>query len=471
MENLTGQIADAPLLPIKVIQFGSGNFLRGFADYIIDALNDHGYNAGVAVIKNRPGWSMLDLQKQEGVFTLFTEGVKNGEVVQHSRLITAITKVVNPYDDYADYLNLATEPELKLVVSNTTEAGIYFDPSDAHLKAVPHQSFAAKLTALLYSRFKTFNGDPEKGVFVLPCELIENNGLLLQEIVLQYVALWQLEDDFKIWLVQYSTFYNTLVDRIVSGYPNENEAKYTAQLDYTDKLITVCEPYLFWAIEGDASLADHFPFHHFRDDIVLVQDLTPYRIRKVRILNGAHTLMAQIGRLQNLDTVGQCMQDLFTHDFIGKAINEEILPTLSLPAAVSQQYTAEVLDRFKNPYLRHYLADIAQNTILKFKTRLLPVIVDYIEIYNTYPKHLLFALAALIQLSKQEWNSWPSPDRVANDQNDFWKATKYKAVVSSFIGHHDFSDHSLTNDNFSTPLAKALELTDMYGLEDGYRRF
>lgn len=476
MKNLNRKIATKSLLPTKVLQFGSGNFLRGFANYIIDELNDQGFNGGIAVVKNRPGSSMLDLQQQDGIFTLFTEGIKNGEIVQQSRLITCTNTLINPYDSYEAYLDLATEPELKLIVSNTTEAGIYFDPSDAHLENGPHNSFAAKLTALLYKRYVFFNGDLEKGLFILPCELIENNGKVLREIVLQYAALWHLADEFVDWLLNQSRFYNTLVDRIVSGYPKENEAKYATQLDYTDKLITICEPYLFWAIEGDAALAEHFPFHHFRDQIVLVDDLTPYRLRKVRILNGAHTIMAQIGRLQNLETVGNCMQNEFTHNFTLKAIQEEILPTISFPAHNLEQYTEEVLDRFKNPYLRHYLSDIAQNTIVKFKMRLLPAIVDYIRIKHTYPKHLIFTLAALIHINKKEWDSWLlAADPIESDMDSLTKNSSnrstYDKVVFSFIAKYEFADRRLNKDNFSQPLSHTLEIIDKHGLENGYAKF
>ncbi len=475
MKNLNRTIAAKPLLPTKVLQFGSGNFLRGFVDYIIAELNDQGLDGGIAVVKNRPGLSMLDLQQQDGIFTLFTEGIKNREVIQHSRLITCTNTLVNPYDSYEAYLDLATEAELKLIVSNTTEAGIYFDPSDAHLTNGPHNSFAAKLTALLYKRYVFFNGAPEKGLFVLPCELIENNGKVLREIVLQYAALWHLADEFVDWLLNHTRFYNTLVDRIVSGYPKENDANYTAQLDYTDKLITICEPYLFWAIEGDASLADHFPFQHFGDQIVLVDDLTPYRLRKVRILNGAHTIMAQIGRLQNLKTVGDCMQNEFTYNFILKAIREEILPTMPLQETNLEQYTDEVLDRFKNPYLRHYLSDIAQNTIVKFKTRLLPAIVDYIGIKHTYPKHLMFALAALIHLNKKEWDSWLLANPIESHMDSLTKIASnhsiYDEVVLRFMAKYEFADHRLKKDNFSQPLSSALEIIDVYGLESGYSKF
>ncbi|MFD2743145.1 MULTISPECIES: tagaturonate reductase [Sphingobacterium] len=464
MQDLSRQVVNKAKLPIKVVQFGSGNFLRGFADYIIDALNDDGYQAGIAVVKNRPGLSMLDLQQQDGIFTLFTEGIKDGEVFSDQRVISAISTVVNPYDDYTEYLNLATEPALKLIVSNTTEAGIYFDPADSALDNTPHQCFAAKLTALLHKRYIWCNGATDKGLYILPCELIENNGTVLRDLVLQYATLWHLGEDFHSWVAQHSKFYNTLVDRIVSGYPKENEMQYRAKLDYSDKLITICEPYLFWGIEGDASLATHFPFRQFGDQIALVDDLSPYRIRKVRILNGAHTLMAQIGRLRDLETVGQCMEDSFTRHFITHAIEREILPTIALPKEALQQYTDEVIDRFKNPFLRHYLADIAQNTILKFKTRLLPTIIDYIEIHTAYPKHLLFALAALIHLSTQNENSVADSGSTNSEKN-------YEDIVSCFILEHDFSGRRLEQNNFLTPLAHALMLIGTVGLQDGYQRF
>lgn len=467
MEALNRSFTNAQPLPIKVVQFGDGNFLRGFADYVIDTLNEKGFNGGVAVVKNRPGGSMAQLQNQEGLFTLFTEGIKNGLPVREKKLITCISRVVNPYEDYAAFLSLAAE-DITTIISNTTEAGIYFDEAEASLNTRPHQSFAAKLTALLHARYEYVNGTA-KGIAILPCELVENNGRLLQQAVLQYCGSWQLGEGFTKWLAANVTFYNTLVDRIVSGYPKENTAEYTLPLGYEDALITVCEPYLFWAIEGDEHLQNHFAYH-LAHNVLSVGNLQPYRIRKVRILNGAHTLLAQIGRLAGVVTVGQGMSHSFCERFIKDAIYQEILPTVPLPIADCEAYTTEVLDRFGNPYLNHYLTDIALNSVSKYKVRLLPVMEDFYQKQGKLPLHLVFALAGLIRLYK---GTWEGRAVVRADQPEVleafdraWASKDYESVVAlilPILGSALLPEKELQN-----LVAKALECIDQYGVEEGF---
>ncbi len=464
MKTLNRSFTAAQPLPIKVIQFGDGNFLKGFADYIIDKLNEQGFNCGVAVVKNRPGGSIAHLQKQEGLFTLFTEGIKDGQAIREKRLITCINKVVNPYDDYTAFLDLAKE-ELKIIISNTTEAGIYFDEHDTALNAGPHQSFAAKLTALLHARYLHISGTAGS-LIILPCELIEDNGILLKLTVLQYCNFWQLDNDFVNWLNINVTFYNTLVDRIVSGFPKDNIAEYTRGLEYDDALITVSEPYLLWAIEGDETLRDHFPYHLVYN-VLNVDNLHLYRIRKVRILNGAHTLLAQIGPLAGVITVGQGMDNDFCTRFIKDAIYNEILPVIPLPLSACEIYTVQVLDRFSNPYLNHYLKDIAVNSVSKFRVRLLPVVKDYYGKYGTLPVHIIFSLAALI------WH-YKTPGQA--DQADVlkifskaWSLEEYANVVSGILVTY-FNDDGLPLDEMQNLLARALQYIELYGVEEGFKK-
>jgi tagaturonate reductase len=469
MLQLNRSVVNRPFFPIKVVQCGDGNFLRGFVDYIIDLLNDNGFNGGVAVVKNRPGGSVADLQNQQGLFTLFTEGVKNGGPVQTHRVVSCINSIVNPYEDYAAYLALAEAPELKIIVSNTTEAGIVFSSDDLSLSSQPHYSFPAKLTALLYRRFTHFKGDPEKGCIILPCELIQANANTLKHIVLQYAQLWQLGADFIAWLHDCNHFYNTLVDRIVSGYPKDRADYYTAALPYDDALITVCEPYLFWAVEADDTLLKYFPVNTINEDIVLVPQLDTYRIRKVRILNGLHTLLAQTAYLMGKTTVKESMDDPFCTMLLTAVLEEEILPTIQLPYEELQQYAAAVLDRFRNPFIKHRLADIAMNSVSKFKTRLLPVIDDYYRIKGVLPGRLLYALACLIYAYRHT----PVSDeaRVIEAFKNAGALSDTGAMVSYILNTLDFSLKHVPGNLFYQRVAVALQCVEAHGVKNGLPQF
>ncbi|NOR27915.1 MAG: tagaturonate reductase, partial [Lutibacter sp.] len=275
-------------LPIKVVQFGEGNFLRAFVDYAIQKLNKEcDFNAGVAVIQPIDKGLVAMLNGQDGLYTLFMKGVQKGEEIQEKELISNIVKGVNPYSDFKSYLELAKEETLTFVISNTTEAGIAYVASDT-LKMQPPSSFPAKLTVLLYERFKYFKGDKSKGLTIIPCELINYNSDTLKEIILKYIDDWKLEKDFKNWLLNYNSFHNTLVDRIVPGYPKDDLELYKKQLKYEDNLIVSAEPFFLWIIEADSRLRKKLPIHKINLDIKIVTDMQPYITRKVRILNGAH---------------------------------------------------------------------------------------------------------------------------------------------------------------------------------------
>jgi tagaturonate reductase len=391
-------------LPIKIVQFGDGNFLRGFADYIIDKLNNKaGFNAGVAIVKARAGGSLKQLQDQEGLFTLFTKGISQGKEIQHKNIISCIQKAINPYEDYNAFLNLAKEEELTVILSNTTEAGIAFNAVDALLTGYPHQSFPAKVTALLYHRYVHFNGDTAKGLTLLPLELITDNANRLKELVLQYAALWGLGHLFCEWVDKHNFFHNTLVDRIVPGYPKDEAARLQQEAGYEDRLMVVSEAYLFWAIEADETLLERIPFSAIDANIIIVKDIAPYRLRKVRILNGAHTLMVPVSLLYGNETVSESIADDFVGKFIRDAVYHEINPTINLPEETLNSFSEDVFDRFSNPFIRHELSSIALNSVSKFKVRVLPTILDYQKKYNRLPLRLIFGFACLIRFYKGEW--------------------------------------------------------------------
>ncbi|MGY8908301.1 MAG: tagaturonate reductase [Flavobacteriales bacterium] len=275
--------------PIKIIQFGEGNFLRAFIGYAFQELNKAvNFNAGIAVVQPIDKGLVKMLNDQDGLYTLFMKGVKKGEEIQEIELIDNIVKCVDPYLNFKEYLNLAKEESLEFIISNTTEAGIAYVASDTS-EMQPPSSFPAKLTLLLHERFTHFKGDKSKGLTIIPCELINHNSETLREIILTYISDWNLGDDFKTWILESNSFHSTLVDRIVPGYPRAEIEEYNAQLDYKDNLIVSAEAFLLWVIEGGEELKAKLPFEKTKLDVKIVDDMQQFRTRKVRILNGAHT--------------------------------------------------------------------------------------------------------------------------------------------------------------------------------------
>lgn len=463
-------------LPIKVVQFGEGNFLRGFVDYVIDKLNkEANFNAGVAVVQPLDKGMIKMLNDQDGLYNLFMRGVKNGEEIEEQRTISCIQSGINPYRDYNEYLALAEEEELQFVISNTTEAGIAFDKNDT-LEGVPHNSFPAKLTALLYKRFLHFNGNEDKGLTIIPCELINHNADNLKEIILKYSGLWNLGDKFVNWIHQSNSFHNTLVDRIVPGYPKDDIENYQKQLKFEDNLIVSAEVFLLWVIEGDDQLKQKIPFDQIDENILVVEDLQPYRTRKVRILNGAHTTMVPFSILYGNETVKETVDNEFTGQFVKDAIFKEINPTLSLKKEDLDSFAEEVLDRFRNPFIKHQLASIALNSISKFKVRVLPSLLAYQKINDELPLRLTYALACLLRFYRGEWNGKLLPINDDSEIVDFfkkaWEQHSYKDIASRMLKKKDFWGEDLTQvKDLNDQIAYALELIENKGVENGFSIF
>ena len=477
MEKLTRENAKlTEALPIKVVQFGEGNFLRAFVDYVIDKLNkEANFNAGVAVIQPLAGGLVEMLNEQDGLYNLFMKGVKQGEEIQQQRTISCIQKGINPYKDYDEYLKLAEEESLEFIISNTTEAGIAYDDSDT-LEGTPHKSFPAKLTALLYRRFKHFNADASKGLTIIPCELINHNADTLKKIILQYAKLWQLEDEFISWIDNNNSFHNTLVDRIVPGYPKDDIEAYQSQLEFEDKLIVSAEVFLLWVIEGDEKLKAKIPFDKIDENIVVVKDMQPYRTRKVRILNGAHTTMVPFSLLYGNETVKETVDDSFTGAFVKEAIFDEIIPTLSLSEEELKTFAEEVLDRFRNPFIKHQLASIALNSISKFKVRVLPSLLVFQTNCKRLPLHLVFAFACLIRFYRGEWNNKVLPvkddEAVINEIKRIWENHSYQEISHAVLSNEKFWDADLTEvPELQEKVALALELIETKGIEEAYKKF
>lgn len=462
-------------LPIKVVQFGEGNFLRAFVDYAFQRLNKEvDFNAGIAMVQPLKDGMVNMINDQDGLYTLFMNGIKKGKKIQDIVLIDNIVKAINPYTDFADYLGLAKEEELQFIVSNTTEAGIEFIESDTP-DMQPPVSFPAKLTVLLYERFKHFNGDASKGLTIIPCELIDYNSETLKKIILQYCDLWNLGAEFKTWASDICTYHSTLVDRIVPGYPRAEIEEYNNKLEYQDNLIVAAEPFFLWAIEGGEALKQKLPFHKTNLNVKIVDDIRPFKMIKVRILNGAHTAMVPFSLLYGNKLVMETVNGSFTGKFVNSVIGE-ISETLDMDKNEILAYTEEVMDRFKNPFIKHALADIALNSISKFKVRVLPSLLQYYNANKKLPTNLTFSLACLIQFYKGTWNNEALPVKdspeVVEAFKNAWELGTLDSVVTEILTNTEFWGEDLTKiDGLAVALVFALNEIESNGIEQGFANF
>lgn len=382
----------------KVLQFGEGNFLRGFADWMIDRLNkEYNWNGGVVVVQPLASGLCDKLNEQDGLYDLYLRGLKNGNRVEETRVVECITRAINPYEDTDGFFACAENPDLRFIISNTTEAGIEYIQGQKY-GDFHNSTFPGRLTMFLKKRFDAGLG----GFILLPCELIDKNGDKLKECILKYAAEWLLGDDFEHWICEENYFTNTLVDRIVTGYPRDTAAEMEQSFGWRDNLIDTAEIFHLWVIEGDKALAEEIPFHKIGLDVLWTDDVTPYKMRKVRILNGAHTMSVLAARLAGLETVGDMMADEVVSAFMHRGIYDEIIPTLDLPESELLQFASDVAERFKNPFIKHYLLSIALNSVSKFKVRVLPSILEYIKRFGKEPANLMFSLAALIMFYRTD---------------------------------------------------------------------
>lgn len=388
------------VFPEKVLQFGGGNFLRAFVDWMIDVYNEKtNSDLGVLLVTPIERDNYKKWQEQEGLYHVLTRGFQNGKIVDESRLVSSISRILHLYPKWEEFLKSAENPDTRIVVSNTTEAGIRFSDKD-QISDTPPNEFPAKLTLWLYRRFLFFQGNPDKGCIMIPVELILKNGEILKKCILQNIDNWGLKDDFKHWIVNHNIFCNTLVDRIVPGVGRDVLSEEWEKLGYQDTAITQGEAFHFWVIEGPEIVQEELPLNKAGLNVIFTDDLTPYRTRKVRILNGAHTSMVPLGYLYGTETVRRTVEHEVLGKFVLKTIFEEIIPTLDLPDDELRQYANDVLDRFKNPFIKHQLISIALNSISKFETRVLPSLLEYYNRKGTLPINLVFSLAALLTFYK-----------------------------------------------------------------------
>lgn len=382
--------------PERVLQFGEGNFLRAFVDYFIDMLNEKtGFHSKVVLCQPiAPGLADM-INEQEGLYTLFLRGFENGKKVNDKRVISCVSRCLNPYKEYEKVLACAENPELRYIACNTTEAGIAYDPS-CQFTDVPADSYPGKLTQFLYRRFEIFGKEAGKGFVILSCELIDNNGKELEKCVLQYANQWNLGEDFINWIKSENIFCSTLVDRIVTGYPRNEAASICEELGYQDNLINTGEVFGFWVIEGPEHLKKELPFEEAGLPVIICDDHKPYKQRKVRILNGAHTSFVLGAYLAGQDIVRDCMDDEVICGFMNKTIYDEILPTLTLPKEELMSFASSVAERFKNPFIDHSLLAISLNSTSKWKARVMPSFKGYIEKTGNLPKCITASFAFYI---------------------------------------------------------------------------
>lgn len=397
MELLSKQKTGKKERPIKVLQFGEGNFLRAFVDYMIDIANEQGkFDGDIVIVKPIEFGSLDRFHEQDCQYTVQLRGIVDGEPKRINRIVTSVADAVDAYGEYEKYAEYAKSDTLRYIVSNTTEAGIVYDATD-RLELAPPKTYPGKLTKFLYERYKHFNGAMDKGLVMLPVELIDDNGIHLKECVLKLAALWKLEEGFTTWLNDACVFTSTLVDRIVTGYPKDEAEQLCREFGYQDNLIVTGEPFALWVIESAKDISREFPLPDAGLPVIFTDNQKPYKQRKVRILNGAHTSFVLASYLCGNNIVLESMKDETIFKFMKATIFDEVIPTLDLPKQDLLDFAEAVITRFNNPYVKHALLSISLNSVSKWKARCMPSFLAYIENEGKLPEHLTFSLAALME--------------------------------------------------------------------------
>ncbi|MCI8694299.1 MAG: tagaturonate reductase [Lachnospiraceae bacterium] len=396
MDTLNRAMTNKKERPVRVVQFGEGNFLRAFVDYMIDIANEEGrFDGDIVLIKPIEFGSLENFHRQGCQYTVSLRGMVDGEAKIINRQVTSVADAVDACGEYDRYMKLAEIDTLRFVVSNTTEAGIVYDAQD-RFELEPPKTFPGKLTKFLYHRFETFRGDREKGLIMLPVELIDDNGIMLKKCVMQLTELWNLGEEFRSWVEEACIFTSTLVDRIVTGYPRDTQEEEWKELGYEDRIMVTGEPFALWVIESPKDISTELPLHEAGLPVIFTDNQKPYKQRKVRILNGAHTSFVLASFLAGNDIVKQSMDDADIRDFMTKTIFEEVIPTLTLPEEELKEFAEAVIARFNNPYVKHALLSISLNSVSKWRARCMPSLLGYVEIFGKLPSRLTFSLAALM---------------------------------------------------------------------------
>ncbi len=441
-------------LPVKVLQFGTGVLLRGLPDYFIDKANRQGiFDGRVVVVKSTDTGSADDFDKQDGLYTIYSKGIENGKEVSEQIICSAISEVLSAANDWACILDLAASPDLQIIISNTTEVGI--QPVEEDINQRPPQSYPGKLLAVLYQRYKTFGGSAASGLIIIPTELITDNGKKLKSIVLDLARFNKLEDEFISWIENHNTFCNSLVDRIVPGKPTkELVAAQESERGYTDNLHIMSETYCLWAIEGDERVASVLSFCQSDDRVVIRPDIEIFRELKLRLLNGSHTLSCAVALISGLETVKEAMDNTDFLKFITGLAYKEIIPSIpyKIEPEVAVDFARKVLDRFRNPYIRHEWLSISMQYTTKIKMRVIPLLLNHYKINHTVPVNMAFGFAAFIRFMKIDGNHRGSINGREYSVNDsragyfaqVWENADADQVVKKVLSNKDLWDADLT---------------------------
>jgi tagaturonate reductase len=462
MNTLNKDIVKKVERPIKVIQFGEGNFLRGFVDYMLDIANEKKcFDGDVVLVKPIEYGSLEEYRKQDYLYTVSLRGRISGEEQVTNRIVTSISGAVDAYSEYGQYAALAKSDTLRFVVSNTTEAGIVYDAADC-FEFCPPKTYPGKLTKFLYERYLHFQGDRSKGLIILPVELIDDNGIHLKEIVLKLSEQWKLDASFTVWLNEACVFCSTLVDRIVTGYPKEEAEKLWKDFGYIDRLIVTGEPFALWVIESDKPIEQELPLHKAGLPVIFTDNQKPYKQRKVRILNGAHTSFVLASYLAGNDYVLESMQDEDILHFMAKTVYDEIIPTLDLPREDLVSFADAVMDRFNNPFIKHALLSISLNSVSKWKARCLPSLLEYVERFGKLPSRLAFSLAALMEFYHAE--TIRDGALIGHRGGSEYQIKDDKEVLEFFAENSDQEVNTFVHDFLSNKTFWNQDLTELPGL-------
>jgi tagaturonate reductase len=432
-------------LPEKVLQFGTGVLLRGLPDYYIDKANRQGlFNGRVVVVKSTDTGSAAEFDRQDSLYTLHLKGIDNGKEVNEQMICSAISRVLTAGTDWGKILEVAKSPDLKVVISNTTEVGIQLVQDD--IRKYPPVSFPGKLLAVLYERYKAFNGSKGSGLVIVPTELIVDNGKKLESIVLELAHLNKLEPAFVDWLKENNHFCNSLVDRIVPGAPNPALAdEMNAESGYQDSLRIIAEVYSLWAIEGDEHIKEVLSFASADKGVLIVPDIEMFRELKLRLLNGTHTISCGIAYLSGFRTVKEAMDNADFAKLVTQLMIDEVLPALpyNIDVDTATDFANRVLDRFRNPFVEHQWISISAQYSSKMKMRVVPIIINYYKTQRQPPKYLSMGFAAFLRFLKSE--KQPDGKFLGNYNSRDYVITDSQAEIFSNAWNNYSNIHEMVN--------------------------
>ncbi len=479
MEQLNKKIHSKPERKIKIMQFGEGNFLRAFVEWILQDLNDKGaISADVVVVQPMPLGRVKDIAAQDGLYTLRLEGIDKGERVKKSEIIDVIGDCVNPFTDYEKFLRYGESEDLQIIISNTTEAGIALDTTDTDFTVCP-KSFPGKLLALLKRRYDKFGGAADKGLAIVPCELIDNNGDELYRVLTELAKVNNMDEKFIEWMQTANHFTSTLVDRIVPGYPKAEIPAIQEETGYIDNNVVKGEIFHLWVLKKEPFVQKVLPADSTGLNVIFADDIKPYKQRKVKILNGSHTALVPVAYLCGIDTVGESMADPTIGKYVRDFIFDEVNPTIDLPQDQMTAFANSVIERYRNPFIRHELMSIALNSTTKFKTRLLPTLLDYVRIFGKLPEHLIFSFAAIIEFHKGKRGDQDIALKDDPSYLAFWHRLwaefdgDYLAMAKKVLAWEEAWDMDMNtiHPEIAEKVASRLEDIDKNGMRDAVERF